>query len=124
MRSRCNILPWTTFGPHLITNQNVTSLRPQILRRKLSDTMPASTYLAATQLTSQDIRLYYQDDQYLIKESSYDSTNGCYTRKDDVVAVNAKKHTPLAVASWIGKNKVAEVREYSSLCHHSRLLLT
>ena len=77
--------------------------------------MPAGTYLAATQLTSQDIRIYYQDDQNLVKESSYDSINGCFTRRDDVVAVNAKKHTPLAVASWIGKNKATEVRIFSLL---------
>ena len=77
--------------------------------------MPAGTYLAATHLTSQDIRIYYQDDQNLIKESSYDSINGWYTRKDNVVAVNAKKHTPLAVASWIGRDKVTEVRIFKPL---------
>ena len=72
--------------------------------------MPAGTYLAATQLTSQDIRIYYQANQNLIKESLYDSINGCFTRKDDVVAVNAKRHTPLAVAFWIGRNKVNKVK--------------
>lgn len=64
--------------------------------------MLTNTHLAVIQFIDQDenhIRVYYQDDQNLIKESCYDGSKGWYTRKDDVVTENAKRYSPIAVTS-------------------------
>jgi hypothetical protein len=52
------------------------------------------------------IRVYYQDEQNLIKESCFDDSNGWHTRKDDVVTEQAKRNSPIAVMSRNGGEEV------------------
>ncbi|KAI9764889.1 MAG: hypothetical protein M1839_005692 [Geoglossum umbratile] len=58
--------------------------------------------------TRKYIRVYYQNEDNSIRESCFDSDNKWFTR-GNAVATNARRNSPIAVASW---NNGTQIRVY------------
>ena len=93
-----------------------------LLKLKKDNVIFASTRLAAVGFDngSTNYRVYYQDANFLLKESRFEAARGWHVRENCIVAGDAKEGTAIAATSWDdgceirlyyldGHNKIREV---------------